>query len=97
MIIALIFYLFISCQAMSNIPSSQSYKVSGLEKYGAVDNMYAGLMPLELSQLNGLGSFFFWLAKQRQSNQPKPNSLVVWVSSWFIVYLLLVIIFCILA
>jgi hypothetical protein len=82
--IFIIFYLFICCHYLihaSNIPSSQSYQVSGLEKYGAVDHMFAGLMPLELSQLNGLGSFFFWLAKQRQSNQPKPTSLVIWVSS----------------
>lgn len=46
-----------------------------------VDNMYAGLMPLELGEKNSLGSFFFWLAKQRRRDpQSKPSSLIIWLN-----------------
>jgi hypothetical protein len=44
------------------------------------DNLYAGLMPLELGESNRLGNFFFWLAKQRNHDPSSPNSLVVWLN-----------------
>ena len=57
------------------------YKVTGLGKYGAdpTDELYSGYMPLKLGDTNEEGSYFFWLAKQRNI-RTKPERLVVWLN-----------------
>lgn len=51
---------------------------------GKIDEMYSGYMPIKLGdcEQNQEGSFFFWLAKQRNLNTSPPpkESLVIWLN-----------------
>lgn len=44
--------------------------------------MYAGLMPIVLSENNQEGALFFWLAKRRPrpSHDDTPKKLIVWLN-----------------
>ena len=48
------------------------------------DELYSGYMPIKLGDcdVNQEGSFFFWLAKQRnlESSPPPKESLVIWLN-----------------
>lgn len=63
----------------ANIPSPLDYHVTGLDKFGANDKMYAGLMPLAFES-NTEGAIFFWLAKQRNRNPNEKRKLVIWLN-----------------
>ena len=56
------------------------YKVN-LQQFGAdtTDDLYSGYMPLKLGDANEEGSYFFWLAKQRNT-KTKPERLVIWMN-----------------
>ncbi len=63
-------------------PNALEYKVTGLERFGlADDELYSGYMPLEDmgDGENDEGSYFFWLAKQRNT-KTKPERLVIWLN-----------------
>ncbi|KAJ1441737.1 Alpha/Beta hydrolase protein [Ochromonadaceae sp. CCMP2298] len=76
-------------QCVSKIATAAEYRVN-LEKYGATDEMYAGLMPLTWEEgENTEGSLFFWLAKKRAVSSGKVKTgqwedgrekLVVWLN-----------------
>jgi len=43
--------------------------------------MYAGHMALDLESPNSEGSFFFWLAKQRNKEKvQQPKKLLIWLN-----------------
>lgn len=62
--------------------SPTDYRVFGLEKFGSIDEIYSGHMPLYLED-NTEGSFFFYMAKMRitqGSNKEKNKKLVIWLN-----------------
>jgi len=61
--------MLIGTQSASSINSADDYRVTGLDKFGAMDEMYAGMMPLAWENKNTEGSLFFWLVKQRRSSK----------------------------
>eukprot|EP01033_Poteriospumella_lacustris_P009692 gene9692-6935_t len=78
MLVLLVLVVAILCAATAS--NRDSYRVLGLEKYGAKDEMYAGLMSLDRQSASN-GAFFFWLARKRQPSVPETKRrLVVWLN-----------------
>lgn len=85
---AFLFTIFLQLESSfttASIPSTDEYKVNGLDKYGNTDDLYSGFMPLSLSETtpNTEGNFFFLFAKARnarQSDSKKQEKLVVWLN-----------------
>lgn len=44
-----------------------------------LDVMHAGFMNLD-KESNKLGSFFFWLAEQRNRDEDQPRRLIIWLN-----------------
>eukprot|EP01032_Pedospumella_encystans_P012048 gene12048-13965_t len=69
--------------AAAVIPKAEEYRVHGLEKFGAHDEMYAGHMPMSWKK-NDQGSLFFWLAKHRKTDEPElaggAEKLIIWLN-----------------
>lgn len=64
---------------IKGVPSSLDYKVTGLDRWGNSDDLYAGLMPLMVGpaeDANSEGAYFFLLAKSRSPT----SKLVIWTN-----------------
>lgn len=63
--------------------SPDSYKVDGFDQWGFEDNLFAGLMPLKMSEKNDneKGSLFFWFVESRlDKSVHKDIPVVVWLN-----------------
>ncbi len=70
----------IICSAHANDVSADAFRVDGMKKWGVDEVMFAGMMPLDALPNEDKGSFFFWLAESRKTDEGKNTPLIVWLN-----------------
>jgi hypothetical protein len=78
----------IVCSAHANDNPADAFRVDGMKKWGVDEVMFAGMMPLDALPNEDNGSFFFWLAESRKTDQGKNTPLIVWLNGEYKVRIL---------